>query len=470
VERNQPDVLFVVAYTSFRLGGIGRAESSFVAAIPRLPRNVRERFDDIAPVSSESDTATLRRLPAAERPEFLRRFWREHDPDLASPENEAQLEYWSRVTQAYFLYYNQKRREWDQRGEVYVRYGPPERAEYNPIGAPNMHVFSNGPGYPLNTLVWAYPSLGMTVSMQDRLLSEYYLMPISRYEDMDPRPDPQVLARRGDLLASRDGRGVFPMMPPGARPLPVEGVLARFSGAKGPRLFGQMAVEGWPTDSLRVDWVVLDTTMTEVARLSRAPGVSECDPAGMRVADFAADLAPGRYVIGMTARGRTGRRGVYRAPIEMRGTPPTLSLSDAMVLCGRPAVEGGTGGVPPAVRLEADPGAVVTGSDPLGVYFEMYDLRPDETGTSRFEYECTVSSAEKDPRIWIQRFLQPRPRIPEISAGRREEQPGNLRRQYVTVPIASLKDGRYRLNVRVRDLNAGSEATTSVEFVKRSGS
>ena len=47
------------------------------------------------------------------------------DPDLASPENEAQLEYWSRVTQAYFLYFDSKRREWDERGEVYVRYGPP---------------------------------------------------------------------------------------------------------------------------------------------------------------------------------------------------------------------------------------------------------------------------------------------------------------------------------------------------------
>src|SRR6185436_13736737 len=118
----------------------------------------------------------------------------EHDPDLASRENEAQLEYWSRVAQAYFLYFDHKRKEWDERGEVYVRYGPPERADYNPLGVPSSQVYSTGMSYPLNTLVWSYPSLGMQVAMQDRVLSEYYLLPMSSDTDMDPRPDPAVLA------------------------------------------------------------------------------------------------------------------------------------------------------------------------------------------------------------------------------------------------------------------------------------
>src|SRR5262249_28269134 len=161
--------------------------------IPRLPKLARERFEDIAPIASAQDTATLRRLPSAARVEFVRRFWREHDPDLTSRENEAQLEYWSRVAQAYFLYFDAKRREWDERGEVYVRYGPPERADYNPVGVSAVQLFATGPAYPLNTLVWSYPGLGMEVRMQDRLLSEYYLLPINRERDMDPEPDPEVL-------------------------------------------------------------------------------------------------------------------------------------------------------------------------------------------------------------------------------------------------------------------------------------
>ncbi len=459
------EAMLAVAYTSFRLGRIGRAESTFVAAFPDLPKLARERFEDIAPVASEEDTATLRRLPPARRAEFLRRFWREHDPDLASRENEAQLEYWARVAQAYFLFFNTKRREWDERGEVYVRYGAPEHADYNPLDVPSVHMF--GHAYPMNYLVWSYPSLGMQVTMQDRLLSEYYLLPMSMYASMDPHPDPDVLALRDDVLSSRGGRGVFPTLPPGTRPRAVDAVVARFSGERGPRLFGQIQTAGAPDDDLTAEWVVLDTAMVEVARARRAPGASACDPVGVRSADFAAELPPGRYQVGFTLGDAAGGRGVIRKNVDLSAPLATLTLSDAVATCGRPDVTAQTPGVAPAVRIEALPGGEVRGAGPLTVYFEMYDLRPDESGTSRFEYEATVLSAEKDSRIWLQRLLAPRPRIPAISAGRREEQPGNLRRQFLSIPVGELADGRYRLDILVRDLNAGSEATTRVGFVKR---
>ena len=462
----RPDTRLAVAYTSYRLGQTARAESAFVATIPSLPPLARERFEDIAPVASEADTMALRRLPPARRPEFLRRFWRDQDPDLASPENEAQLEYWSRVTQAYFLYFDQHRKEWDERGEVYVRYGPPEFAIYNPVGFPMLQMFSTGPAYPLNTLVWSYPSLGMEVQMHDRLLSEYYLLPIDMYESRDPYPDPRVLAQRGDLFVSRSGRGVFPMLPPGARPRPVDGVVARFSGEHGPRLFAQLQTEAAPDDSLRAEWVVLDSSMIEVARAVINPGVSACDPATVRSADFAAELPPGHYHVGLTMRDGSGGRGVLRWETELHAAPPSLTLSDAVATCGHPDVSTPPGGGTPSVRIEASPSGDVSGNGPLTVYFEIYDLRPDETGTSRFEYEATVRSAEKDPRIWITRLLSPRPRIPDISAGRREEQPGSLRRQFVSIPVGELAEGRYRLDILVRDLNAGSEAVTRVGFVK----
>jgi GWxTD domain-containing protein len=466
IEPGRPEAMLAVAYTSYRLGRIGRAESTFVASIPRLPAPARQRFEDIAPVASMEDTATLRRLPPSARAEFVRRFWLEHDPDLTSRENEAQLEYWARVAHAYFLYFDPRRREWDERGEVYVRYGPPEHADYNPVGGPSSSPFSTGTFYP-NTLVWSYPALGMQVLMQDRLLSEYYLLPMDVDRDNDPRPDPVVLARRGDVLSSRLGRGVFPLLPPGARPRPVSGVLARFRGEHDARVFGQAITKGAPGDTVWAEWVVLDSGMVEVARASREAGVSACSPGSERTADFAADLPPGRYQVGITLRDAAGRRGVLRAPVELKAAAGTLTLSDAVVTCGRPEVSAAAPGSAPAVHIDASPGGEVSGDGPLTVYLEMYDLKPDPRGQSRFEYECTVRSAEKDPRFWIQRLLQPRPRIPQISASRRDEQPGSLRRQFVSIPIADLAAGRYRLDVKVRDLNAESEAITSVDFVKR---
>ena len=65
-----------MAYTSFRLGRIARAQAAFLAAVPELPEPARRPFEDIAPVATEEDTAALRRMASSERAEFLRRFWR----------------------------------------------------------------------------------------------------------------------------------------------------------------------------------------------------------------------------------------------------------------------------------------------------------------------------------------------------------------------------------------------------------
>src|SRR5207247_2009808 len=141
-------------------------------------------------------------------------------------ENEAQLEYWSRVAHAYFLYYDARRGAWDERGEVYVRYGPPAHAIYNPVGVPLADAKMIGGGVRVlgsasNILLWQYPRLGMTVEMYDRLLTENYMLPISLDRDPDPLPDPDSVATLPDAVVPRGGRGVFPALPPGARALRV---------------------------------------------------------------------------------------------------------------------------------------------------------------------------------------------------------------------------------------------------------
>src|SRR5262245_61930225 len=205
-----------IGMLAYRLGQVERADSVFRGAIPRLSLLARERFLDIAPVASESDTATLRSLPSEQQGAFVAHFWKANDPDLATPENEAQLEYWARVTQAYFLYFNAHRQEWDQRGEVFVRYGPPEIVQYNPLGVLLRSSLGYYGVFPMNVLVWTYPSLGMVVPMQDRLLSEYYLPPISLVESTDPAPAPDKLAANVESLPTAGGRGASPALPPWA--------------------------------------------------------------------------------------------------------------------------------------------------------------------------------------------------------------------------------------------------------------
>jgi hypothetical protein len=118
------------------------------------------------------------------------------------------------------------------------------------------------------------------------------------------------------------------------------------------------------------------------------------------------------------------------------------------------------------VRPEPNPGARVGPGDPLTAYFEIYHLSADRDGLARFEYVYTVKSAERDTRIWLQRAIAPR-RVPDpISATRGEQQLGSLRRQFVSVPVQSLPTGKYRLEITVRDLVAGTEAHSQASFAK----
>ncbi|HEV2105346.1 MAG TPA: GWxTD domain-containing protein, partial [Candidatus Eisenbacteria bacterium] len=460
---NDPDraeALLAAGSTRWRLGDVEGADSAFQAALPRLSRSIRDRFEDIAPLASEQDTAVYNHLSAAGRAEFARRFWRDHDPDLTTAANEAQLEYWARVAQAYFLYYDAHRREWDERGEVYVRYGPPERVDYNPVGEKLYAVLSRRSAmqYPANVLVWSYPSLGMSVTLQDRILSQYYQLPISYDEDPDPRPDPDSLAAH-DALTTPDGRGVFPRLPPRTRPLAVSGQLARFEGTGGRRLFAGVAAPGGPGDTLQAEFVVLDSSFHEIVRQHRTLSPSACDPAGERSGDFAAALPPGDYRVGLSVRGGGGR-GSVREAIHLAPADTALSVSDVVVTCGAPQV------VSAPVRIEPNPPARVPAGAPLVAYFEVYHLATGADGTARFEYETTVTSTRHDPRIWLERLLDPRPAPPGLSALRTDTVTGPLRRQFVSVPVQSLPPGPYRLEVRVRDLRTGDERTATADFVR----
>jgi GWxTD domain-containing protein len=463
---DNPEAQLAIGMLAYRLGQVERADSAFRAAIPRLSLLARERFLDIAPVASEADTATLRQLPTLDQQRaFVAHFWKMNDPDLATPENEAQLEYWSRVTQAYFLYFNAHRQEWDQRGEVFVRYGPPETVEYNPLGVLLRSSLGYYGVFPMNVLVWTYPSLGMVVPMQDRLLSEYYLPPISLVQSTDPAPDPDKLASQVGSMATAGGRGVFPVLPPGTRRVPMAITVARYDGPEGPSLHGWLETPGAPSDSLWGEWVVLDSTDAEAARIKSPLSTSSCEPGELRSADFATLLPPGHYLVGFSLRGTHGRRGTTRVPMDLPSPTAQIDMSDVVVSCGTGDVSASPGGTP-TVRFSARPGRLVRPGEPLTAYFEVYHLKLDRQNLSHMEFEYTVRSAHADPRIWIQRLISPRPSLPDISAQRQEEQRGDIRRQFVSVPVQPLPPGDYRLDIRVRDLNADLEIRRSVEFTK----
>jgi len=467
------------AYLAYRVGHLADAESLFTLAIPRLPRSLALRFGDITPLLPPQEGEELQGLPPAEHAERVRRFWSASDPDPTTRVNEARLEYWSRVAHASLLFSDSWEPAWDMRAELYVRYGAPRSVAYQPPGVPlsvtpNQYPqFYGSPrdgvrrvgdaismSYAEHTQVWEYPNLGMLVVLEDRAISQHYELPRNAYAETDPAPDPAQLARSG-LLATAGGRGVFAPLPPGEHPLPIETVVSAFEGEHGPRLLANVATPGAPGRALHAECVVLDSTEREVARMARDLGASRCDAATTRAGDFAFDLPPGQYRVAVSVVDGEGGRGVARQPHELSPLPTVLALSDIVLVCG-PLETVPVGG---SVRLDPNLEHRIGGDEPLLAYFEVYALRPETNGATKFEYEYKVHSLERDTRPWFKRMFS-RSGAERIAVRSPEEGAGPTRRQYLSVPAQSLAPGRYRLEVTVRD--HGATTRREVEFEKGS--
>jgi tetratricopeptide (TPR) repeat protein len=83
-EPGRADAMLAAASTRYRQGQVLASDTLFRRAIARLRRSVRERFEDFAPLATERDTTAYRRMSPEAREDYVRQFWREHDPDLAT--------------------------------------------------------------------------------------------------------------------------------------------------------------------------------------------------------------------------------------------------------------------------------------------------------------------------------------------------------------------------------------------------
>lgn len=111
-----------------RLGNEPASARAFRTGLELLPPAERTRYDRLTRIFTPKDSTGLERLPAAERENVRRMYWLMADPLWATPDNEHRLEFLSRVVYAELRFSVEEfglRGADTDRGQVYVRYGPP---------------------------------------------------------------------------------------------------------------------------------------------------------------------------------------------------------------------------------------------------------------------------------------------------------------------------------------------------------
>ncbi|MBT5829702.1 MAG: GWxTD domain-containing protein, partial [Candidatus Latescibacteria bacterium] len=103
----------------------GQAQALFEQYINTLPNQEQALYLDMAYVASRRDLKVYERISDAEKDEVKRRFWTRTDPSPLTRVNERLIEHYRRVAYAR-TNFGQGRFPWDDRGEVYVRFGEPD--------------------------------------------------------------------------------------------------------------------------------------------------------------------------------------------------------------------------------------------------------------------------------------------------------------------------------------------------------
>jgi tetratricopeptide (TPR) repeat protein len=183
-----------VAATLCHLGVVGVGDSIFQATIPRLPPDLRARFEAAAPVPPGPPSATF--APGG----TLGAGAGDLDPGIAD-----RLESWSRLTEQYVLLPGPGRNDRETSADLRAHFGAPVASYAGQVGE-RLRWGGVGPdGGASPGAVWQYPDLGVRVVILDRLVALRPDLPDSKGKDAVALPAPALLAMYQRVLAALGG-------------------------------------------------------------------------------------------------------------------------------------------------------------------------------------------------------------------------------------------------------------------------
>jgi GWxTD domain-containing protein len=329
-------------------------------------------------------------------------YWDSRDPTPLTPANENRLEYWKRLVLADLFFGDPEKRlrGWETpRGELLVRYGPPEALTFSKAAFEEGEAMQQGDAglarrrtkslkeatkpstismlHPTQT--WAYSFGGRPVefSFVDPTLHDRFIPENPSEFDALVKQAPAVLAD-GDHGSLRNC----------------------YVGSSGTRADGgrtrQAIVVGLPAGAAGDPWAgaevafrVLDPGGRVVTSELRtiAPGSATSLAAGSRANLVLTEtpLAAGRYTTEVRITAGT-REGTFAVPADVRDFGrDSLEVSDLQL--GFPPAGEGAGGAASMIR---NPTRLVPRGNPVVIAFEVYNLQPGSGEVARYRVRYTL--------------------------------------------------------------------------------
>lgn len=465
-------IAFADGLAAARLNAPSDAQRAFAAGLARL--SVRERGDllDISRLLTPGDSVRVAGLADDAREATVRAFWETADPLISTPENEAQIEYFSRVAVSMLRYDDAEHgvRGWrTDRGIIVIRYGEPPvevlLPPANDISARDVTgrvvtVFS----YPARELefVFSGPPAMNTASFA----GDFRDVAEQRRNDEPFRLDDMTAKTRVDSMGVQ---------------------VARFRGRSASEYHVVTAAAAQPArfyDGVEIDRGRLSIRSflgsPDRLRLVDSQQVTVALPAVRPVEYQRLDTLPvGDHRVRIEVVDPGVQSAAARASVSV-SLPPVrdtaLALSDVLLGARTPAAMGRPlrsltdAGVRPLFGTRIAP------RDTFALYVEAYGLRPDTRGNVQVEITLTVTLLEitrssTTLERWLGNLADVVGLTPEgdkqlgMRFTRTERLDGRDRLPLLTsVGMGTAPTGRYRLDVLVREIGSDRRTQVSRDF------
>lgn len=483
------------------------AERLFEIYIDRLPEDEQLIFKDISLVADAEELALLEN--AKNKTKMVDRFWNSRDPAPLTRANERLVEHYRRVAFA-LSQYGAGELPWDDRGEVYVRLGHPDHVsrsdniqiELDPYITQARERFATrlGPGYtppggrPLFPIAgrweyWVYAEIdgGTEFAFENEFGDRYTFADIplsSETAELSP-----LLDLQGELMIRSIAAKTPSLYNADFAVLPIDFYYypAGFRGEDGQtRLELYLGLPASEVVRLNAgkDLIVLergvalyDSLWHEVHRVTdkltfRTPSNRQIEAGAFIPGVLPVTLGPGKYYMSLQVKdAESGHSQVYQQTIELDDyrRDDVLRMSDielAFVVAPTRSdgqfVKDGLNVVPMSSKaFRRDQNAYV--------YFEVYNLKRDEFGQTRYGVEYTVRTYQE--RAAPVRILRGIGRLLRLVEEDQQvviayEQVGDKAddRAYVELDLKASDVGEQLIVVRVTDLLTGQVVGKEIRF------
>lgn len=441
----------------------------------------------------------------ADRERWTVKYWRERDPIYTTPENEMRLEHCRRVAYAESVFHIPKWPMWDQRGEVYIRYGPPTLRGAVAAEVDQEGVLPEGE-------IWHYGELDMTVVFEDpfsRGEYSYYFervrgpsgirmrnigdpidSPVRKYADEFAGLPSTSLAMEQAYNEHMEQIGRFYDM---LDRIPVtykydfqhnqQPFVFSVDNFRGGKRIDRVDVNiefqadltwspaGGDTRSYVATAVFWKTKRDEAGRREQRLDLPLAEGAARATrlvpAQLVFSLPPGFYTMGVTVEEiGSGRISSYRSDVTCVDLESKLALSDILFASAvrpvdreSPFNRGALEVVPHASRRYHT-------SAPIPVYFEVYNLTRDARDVSSYTVEYRVGPHDlEEPGLWdALRGKSATVPPPDISSSFRMSGSGPYDVVHITLAPENLRAGCFDLHVTITDDLSGAEVTREAAF------